>query len=921
MLIQNAKIYIFEDGDFQELNVNSCDVTYVNASSRTKDKQSDYYTNIMIDELEINISRGESYSLDKCKLGDKFQFKFDDGAIKVTFYAFVSNKITTSADNNIYLSLGPSMDDPIQYAGHGGSGSGYEPDNETVGLNSDDELTVIDYISSTEAKNLVQGNVPFSLSDPSLSSILINGTKYKIETEIGGGRWGSITGDINDQDDLIEKFRDYATSEELGQEIINRQDEDQDLWDEVEKKSEVSASSTGTSTDVISYLIINGTEYKINGGETPTDVYWSTLPYSSSDDTLITQYLSTNYVDNNSDQTIAGFKTFTDSDGIKVSDPDGLNYIRYCSGTIHYKRLDVDDEFDYLLPTASGTFALQSDITKVQANPTSEATATLNKLKVGDTTYSVSGGGDATVYLVDAELNYQTGEITWHSESISEDVLAYYDEHGYFPTIKLHLVVKYQGQVVQETNCDSKDNMKVESEDGDYLMSRFIIDGITESSSEGDKLEVQQFIYEDYGAEGKVGEVVEFSTESFQASKYHDKKEVERLLEEKQDNLTAGDNITIVGNVISAQIGERAPTYVITAEYDEETEEWVITSDNYYSQIITFFNTNQYYPSIFLRIGQNDYSLNENIIKNPDESLRLATDTSDPSDLYLSSNKYVVTLANNVQRLEYWSKLISDYAIRAQFTDNDEVSVTQINNGVQEVVKTPRLQKKLTAGDNITIIEDVISATNQLKNMYIHYVYLEEVTEDLINNSSPELFIITDDPTPYTTMYRFFEDISASNKISYRGPLHLKFINQYGDLELGFAHVLFTNLEELEPGKGELVFDYQVGATPDDGIIKTTRRIGFNEDNARIIDTVVPLFPNIFYCDYQFEHCTTQQSKWYIPGQQKFIQVTAEPGYKLPANITHSDNLTTVWWTQSIGYLIFNGPSEDSWVKITAEPI
>lgn len=68
----------------------------------------------------------------------------------------------------------------------GGGGSGYEPDFTTIALTSNNELAVIDYISSTEANNLIYANVEITEPAQQLETIEIKGTKYTI----GGGEGG-----------------------------------------------------------------------------------------------------------------------------------------------------------------------------------------------------------------------------------------------------------------------------------------------------------------------------------------------------------------------------------------------------------------------------------------------------------------------------------------------------------------------------------------------------------------------------------------------------------------------------------------------------------------------------------------------------------------------------------------------------------
>lgn len=74
-------------------------------------------------------------------------------------------------------------------------------------------------------------------------------------------------------------------------------------------------------------------------------------------------------------------------------------YLDLINTANYMARINADHVFDnqnYALPNKSGTFALTDD---VQANPTASSTASLTKLKVGDTVYGLSSGDSSTTVI------------------------------------------------------------------------------------------------------------------------------------------------------------------------------------------------------------------------------------------------------------------------------------------------------------------------------------------------------------------------------------------------------------------------------------------------------------------------------------------------------------------------------------------
>lgn len=206
-----------------------------------------------------------------------------------------------------------------------------------------------------------------------------------------------------------------------------------------------------------------------------------------------------------------------------------------------------EDTFVWYFPylqsnTREGTLALVEDLgwqleyqNYLKFNPTShpQQGITLNGILYNGNWYVLpqGGGGDATTLFVDAEVNYQTGEITFDTDSILSAAETYYAQKDYLPIIKLHLTVTYQGQVVQEGEYTAIDSKISEDENNQLLWCKFIVQGLEIESGEVTGYKVQQFIYKDSGTQ--VGEVAEWETESFNSSKYYDSRTVDGLLEDK----------------------------------------------------------------------------------------------------------------------------------------------------------------------------------------------------------------------------------------------------------------------------------------------------------------------------------------------------------------------------------------------------
>lgn len=83
----------------------------------------------------------------------------------------------------------------------------------------------------------------------------------------------------------------------------------------------------------------------------------------------------------------------------------------YHQGLIQYQPSKTGSTYNLIMPAKDGTLALTSDIPTVVANPAAAGTATLTKLKVGSTVYTLpSGGGGGTAGV--SSLGGKTGAIT-----------------------------------------------------------------------------------------------------------------------------------------------------------------------------------------------------------------------------------------------------------------------------------------------------------------------------------------------------------------------------------------------------------------------------------------------------------------------------------------------------------------------------
>ena len=84
----------------------------------------------------------------------------------------------------------------------------------------------------------------------------------------------------------------------------------------------------------------------------------------------------------------------------------------YQQGLIQYQpSKTAGNTYNLNMPAKDGTLALTSDIPTVEANPSASGTATLTKLKVGSTVYTLpSGGGGGTAGV--SSLGGKTGAIT-----------------------------------------------------------------------------------------------------------------------------------------------------------------------------------------------------------------------------------------------------------------------------------------------------------------------------------------------------------------------------------------------------------------------------------------------------------------------------------------------------------------------------
>ena len=82
----------------------------------------------------------------------------------------------------------------------------------------------------------------------------------------------------------------------------------------------------------------------------------------------------------------------------------------YGHGSITY-RPNTTTHITYTLPSRAGTLALTKDITTIEANPSASGTATLTKLKVGSTVYTLPSGGSGGTAGV-SSIGGKTGAIT-----------------------------------------------------------------------------------------------------------------------------------------------------------------------------------------------------------------------------------------------------------------------------------------------------------------------------------------------------------------------------------------------------------------------------------------------------------------------------------------------------------------------------
>lgn len=175
---------------------------------------------------------------------------------------------------------------------------------------------------------------------------------------------------------------------------------------EVNTKSAVSVSNTGTATDEVSYITVDGVEKKIGGGGTPG-----------------------NMVTTNTNQTITGTKTFTGSINIAnesryqgIATEDGYLIIQGSGKTSSFGNpfgkttIKSNVQPKWLNNTSiEKTLATTDQIPTVEANP-STTTETLTGITIGDTSYTVPSGGGSS-YTFTNGLTETDGTVSWDLNS------------------------------------------------------------------------------------------------------------------------------------------------------------------------------------------------------------------------------------------------------------------------------------------------------------------------------------------------------------------------------------------------------------------------------------------------------------------------------------------------------------------------
>lgn len=186
MLIRNPIIKMIDGEDVIDIITKSCDIGMTKIQTRGGADKTGVFVNENFDEVEISIVRGVNPLLDAVYPGQEIEMIVGNEAVAYNGNFVLNRRFTVQ--NSTFTSKVTTLiftptNDPfyVVCSSGGGGGGGYEPDKETIRLNAANKLYVHDYISKTDAEGLVQGNVKFSMSDPSLSSIKIGDTIYKIE--------------------------------------------------------------------------------------------------------------------------------------------------------------------------------------------------------------------------------------------------------------------------------------------------------------------------------------------------------------------------------------------------------------------------------------------------------------------------------------------------------------------------------------------------------------------------------------------------------------------------------------------------------------------------------------------------------------------------------------------------------------------
>lgn len=195
-------------------------------------------------------------------------------------------------------------------------------------------------------------------------------------------------------------------------------------------------------------------------------------------------------------------------------------------------------------------------------------------------------------------------------------------------------------------------------------------------------------------------------------------------LSDKQDKLTAGDNITIIDNRISAKTKffyGTCATASATAEKVVECSDWQLEDGN--AIVVRFANANTASSTMYLNVNGTG-AIPVGPITNPIYFWRNGSDVVFVYDS--ASNKYVMANANLATTGYYGFTKLS----------------TSVSSTSQQMASTPSATKKaydlanskqdkLTAGTGITIQDNVISAEASSKQS----LYVYDIAQSIIETS------------------------------------------------------------------------------------------------------------------------------------------------------------------------------------------